>query len=416
MGQEQSRNGQGSRIEGQLDRIESNTKLITEMMPGVRDRPPPLPSKDLDDSPPPSPSSTASTARPVTPPPYMSADSVQRQFDDIRNMLGSLIGRTNDIADEVARRREYEVELPPRPELSRIENLLKRTLSRLGGPDMDDHVPGHSNAPMDTPMTEKPPTSTRTRTGSLYDGSNAIYSDELGSNVKAPANSFVEVYDPKLRRWSSVPSSLLDGYAPEPEFDADFAISNLPPDTPPQEYSLNPVRVPDFIRDRLPRKGDVPPPRPLQHDYAQTEYDASPVQQQAPLPSTKASSTAPPSPREEPDDPTQDMHDLPPIPYRTEQIPEDQQSYWSEDDNDRGPVRQAPPPAPVDLPTPVRSPGQIPQNGFSNGQMGYGPGMRPPMSGPGMMGPGMPPPPGMNGMGRPALPRIAGVRDPISTT
>ena len=55
-------------------------------------------------------------------------------------------------------------------------------------------------------------------------------------------------------------------------------------------------------------------------------------------------------------------------------------------------------------------------NGFNQGPSGYGPGMRPPMGGPGMMGPGMPPPPGMSGMGRPALPRIAGVRDPISTT
>jgi hypothetical protein len=47
----------------------------------------------------------------------------------------------------------------------------------------------------------------------------------------------------------------------------------------------------------------------------------------------------------------------------------------------------------------------------------------PGMSGPGMMGqggrppfPGMMPPPGMMNMPRPSLPRIAGVRDPISTT
>lgn len=393
-------------------------------MPGVRGRPPPPPSKDEDDSTPPSPSSTASTARPVTPPPYMSADSVQRQFDDIRNMLGSLIGRTNDIADEVAKRKEYEVEPPPRPELSRIENLLKRTLSRLGEQDMDDFPPERSNVPMDTPFSEKPPSSVRTRTGSIYDGSNAVYSDELGSKVKAPANSFVEVYDPRRRRWSSVPSSLLDGDAPEPEFDADFAIDNLPPDTPPEDYPLDPVQVPDYIRDRLPRKGGVstqPPPRSLQHDYGteytQTEYDESAsVQDQPPLPPTKDSSTAPPTPREGSEETTQDMQDQPPIPYRTEQIPDDQQSYWSEDDSQRGPVPQAPPPAPVDLPTPVRSPGQMPMNGFNNGQSGYGAGMRPPMSGPGMMGPGMPPPPGMGGMGRPTLPRIAGVRDPISTT
>ena len=324
MGQEQSRSGQNSRIEGQLDRIESNTKLITEIMPGVRERPPPLPSKDEDDSPPSSPASTASTAHPVTPPPYMSEDSVQRQFDDMRNMLGALIGRTNDIADEVAKRREYEAESRRRPEMSRIESLLKRALSRLGDPDVNELLPDRHLAPMDTPIAEKPASSIRTRTGSLYDGSQALYSEDVGPKVKVPANSFVEMYDPVRRRWSSVPSSLLDGYEPEQDFDADFAIANLPPDTPPMEHSLDPVQVPDFIRDRLPHKGPTPD-RPYEGDYASTDYgDRTPIQEQPPLPPSKASSTASSSPPGD-EESLHDMRDHPPIPYRTEQVPEDQQ-------------------------------------------------------------------------------------------
>lgn len=402
MGQETARTGQNSRIESQLDRIEQNTKAITDQMPGLRERPPPVPRKDDDGSPPSSPSSTTSTARPVTPPPYMSADSIQRQFDDVRNMLGSLIGRTNDIADQVARARAYESPIPRRSELERIEDLLKRTLSRLGDREFDA---ASEFAPGKTPMSQhsKAPSSIKTVTGSLYAGSNGVYSDDAGSKIKVPANSFHEDYDPRRRRWSTVPDSLLDGELPSPDFDADFHIANLPPDTPPEEFPLGQVEVPDFIRG-APRRVDGPP-EPYRSEHDRSEYAPTPGQQ-APQPLSKTPSSASPSSQS----PMQGMRDEPPIPFRMEEVPEDQQSYYTEEETPREPSRQLPPPQPVDLPTPVRSPGHLPPPGPS------GMGMRPPFA-PGMPGPmGMLPPPGATEMPRPTLPRIAGVRDPISTT
>ena len=415
MGQEQARGGQNSRIEGQLERIEQNTKLITDLMPGVRDRPPPLPKKD-DDSPPSSPSSTASTARPVTPPPYMSADSVQRQFDDMRNMLGALIGRTNDIAEQVSRAREFEI-IAPRPELARIEGLLRKTLSRLGDSEMniwaDPKTVGVEQPPM--AKRSKPPSSIRTETGSMYGGSEGTFFDQIGAKVKVPASSFHENYDPSRKRWTGIPESLLDGDLPSPDFDAEFQIANLPPDTPPEEYELGRIEVPDFIRGvpRQNRSRSVPPEE-YKSNYEQTEYGTSPQQPPQPFPKDPS----PVSTSTQPDVREHDFADIRPVPVRQDEIYDDEHTEGSvDDDYRRGPSRPAPPPQPVHVPAPVRSPGNLPPN-----QGPPGPGMMPPfapgMSGmPGMPGPmGMPPPPGMGDMPRPNMPRIAGVRDPISTT
>lgn len=99
--------------------------------------------------------------------------------------------------------------------------------------------------------------------------------------------------------------------------------------------------------------------------------------------------------------------DQPPIPYRQEDRYPSEDGQYSEEEGDRGPSRRLPPPQPVDLPTPVRSPSQFPHQQFS--QQGQPMNMRPPF-------PGGMPPPGMGEVPRPSLPRIAGVRDPISTT
>lgn len=419
MGQDQARSGQASQISGQLDRIESNTKLITELMPGVRDRPPPLPSKD-GDSPPPSPTSSTSsieTARPVTPPPYMSADSVQRQFDDMRNLLGTLIGRTNDLAEAVSEPRQYDLTQNGQDRIGRMERMLERALSHLSDSMIDDlekpsRYPAHRGIP---PVYPKAPSiSGSTVTGSfLSKDIGGVYDDEAGLKAPAPPNS--DAHSGRdSQTWSPIPDSLLEPIRPGADFDPEFELANLPPNTPPELYDPKPIAVPDFIRNRARVEEDLPYPPPPQtrqssvfpseEDY-QSEYEATPTQTPAPLPKSPSNRSAidGQSPMKECRDERPDVmpHD--------QAIDDDQQTQWSMDDVPHGDSRRLPPPQPVDLPTPVRSPGQFPASG---------PQMRPPF-GPGMVpGMGMPPmmPPGAGEMPRPTMPRIAGVRDPISTT
>lgn len=387
-------------------------------MPGVRDRPPPLPSKD-DDSPPPSPSSDASTetARPVTPPPYMSADSVQRQFDDMRNLIGTLIGRTEDLAQKVAAPRAVD------ERMGRLEAMLSRALSHLDDSlvdDMDFSRRRPKSEHKASSVHSKAPTAKSTQDGSyLSRGIDGAYPDESIQKAPAPPNS---IYDHDSQTWSPIPDSLLEPIRRGPDFDPEFELANLPPNTPPELYESKPIAVPDFIRNRARAQGPAPaqtPAQPRQEDvysqgeYQQTEYEPTPVQTPAPLPPPKSPSLES-TPREEP---MQDLRDQrPDIMPQDQGIPDDQQTQWSMDDVAHDPSRRLPPPQPVDLPTPVRSPGQL----ASGPQMPqpYGPSV-PPGGGPGMMpGMGMPPmmPPGAGQMPRPTMPRIAGVRDPISTT
>jgi hypothetical protein len=385
----------------QLDRIEDGVKLTQEMLlPGVRDRPPQVPREDEED--PGSPRSDT-TVRLQTPPP-ISADAIAQQFDDMRNLLGTLIGRTNDLA-------------AGEPRLQRIERLLERALMRIGEDDLpppakppsrrdsDDELPPFLFEESDSYR----PSPARTYTGSMYSGSNAMYSDEFGPKIKQPANSFTQSYD-KRKRWSAVPSSLLDGDLPASEFDEEFIMNNLPPDTPASEYDIQPVQIPPHIAEKLNQQRmargqqqQQPYEARVETEYEPSEYteyeDESP-QQEEPITSQSSQDKELPTPPSE--------GDRTPIGFRQEQIPDDDRGYDSSSSYDgRGPIRNLPPPQPVDVPTPVRSPGQLPPPMMQN----Y-PGMRPPF-----MPGGMPPmPPGMGEMPRPSLPRIAGVRDPISTT
>ena len=134
-------------------------------MPGVRDRPPPVPSKDDDDSPPGSPSSisTASTLRPVTPP-TLPHEALNQQFDDMRRLMGTLIGKTNDLASEVARSRSYEVDMSPRgPGMRRIEDLLRRALLRLGDSEFLDEYNLERDQGLQTPRGRMGPVSRTTK-------------------------------------------------------------------------------------------------------------------------------------------------------------------------------------------------------------------------------------------------------------
>ena len=419
-GQDTARRGEDTRLASQLDRIENKVGQIAETLPSLsaeRERPPPVPSKYDDRSPPSSPSSvssTASTARPVTPPPLVLPESLMNQLSDMRNLLGTVIGQNNDLRDEMNRRRSYEVELPPQdPRFRRLEDLLRRALLHLGDTDIAeelDRIPSHPSHPI-TPGGPRAydangrPIEDEYPEGSMYEGGGSIYSDEFNPKVKAPVNSVTSDYARRQNGFSPVPSSLLDGSLGDPEFDDEFAIQNLPSEIPPSPYRSRHVQVPQALSN-LRRKAAPPPPAPREPSIQEEEeyYEEPepspepPVEEpQAPTPVSEVTQPLPRSPSVQS-----------PVPYRDEVPQEPEGDQWDEEDDPGRSARRLPPPLPVDLPTPVRSPRDMPQ----------GPPV-PPFSGPAPFRPwhpGGPTGPGYAEYPRPSLPRAAGVRDPISTT
>ncbi|WVQ86046.1 hypothetical protein IAT38_008214 [Cryptococcus sp. DSM 104549] len=447
-GQEMAKTGQTTRIGNQLDRIERKVTQIAENQSALasRDQPPPVPSKkDEDDeeeqSMPSSPTSSTSsleTARPVTPPPLIIPEVINQQFDDLRNLLGTLIGRQEDLlgrqdmmARELERKRSFDVELPDRgPEMSRLEDLLKRVLQRVGDSEFGDEYQRAGREERRYPASVATPRTEGTRDGSMYEGGESVCSGEFNARGRqAPANSITsEQHRRRHGPPSDIPESLLDGELPSPEFDDEWAIANLPPDTPPREFvSRQSVMPPRFAR-QTPRQAPqmatsaqqpVPQSVPLQHqpiqEYPEEEYYEE--EQDEPITEEYEPSLREPEPEPEPTPvPTpreatpRESPIQPPVPYRTEDDSHDQHQPYSDDVYNRGPINPGPPPQRVDLPTPVNSPRTMPPYQPQPQMMSQG--MRPPFP-----GPGMPPmAPGMSDMPRPSLPRIAGVRDPISTT
>ncbi len=372
-GQNQARQGQTTRVANQLDRIERKVGRIAD---GKGELPPPVPPKG--ESPPSSPSSvsSASTARPITPEAVM-GDAIAKQFEDMRRLMATLIGQNNDILHEAEKRRSLEVELSPRgPGLRRIEDLLRRALLHLGDSEIAAELGRESIHDDQTGRYPEPRVLSEEdldREGSMYPGSEGMYSDEFNPKSKAPANSFTDSYARRRRRpFSAVPESLLEGDLPESEFDEDFAMRDLPPQTPPAEYIIPHAQVPPHIANRTLRT-----PQEMQDEYPEDYSDYS----------TERSE----------EDPQEQQN---PVPYRPVEQSDRGPSEYGDEEGERSPVRRLPTPQPVDLPTPVRSPGAYP----------------PQMSAPYPRGGMPPPPPGVNEMLRPSLPRIAGVRDPISTT
>nr|XP_019051135.1 hypothetical protein I302_01584 [Kwoniella bestiolae CBS 10118]OCF30065.1 hypothetical protein I302_01584 [Kwoniella bestiolae CBS 10118] len=455
-GQEQAKNGQNTRVGNQLDRIERKVNQIAENQNALADRdgPPPVPSKEPDDSPPSSPSSitsttsSTSTARPVTPPPLIIPEVINQQFDDLRNLLGTLIGRQEDLlgrqdemAQELNRRRSFDIELPDRgPGMARLEDLLKRVLQRVGDSEFADELPlldkEKKMYPSSYPATPK---TEGTRDGSMYGGGDSVYGSEFGARGRnAPANSIASSFDRRRKRpMSEVSSTLMEGAVPEPEFDEEFALSGLPPDTPPKEFISRQPPFPRHLVGQRPTQGPAPvQPQPAQPQYfpqpapireqpeeeeyyeeeegqPEPEYEPEPEFEYEPTPVPQADAmteyepTPPPTPREMT---PQQTPMQPPIPYRTDDDYQDDSQQYADEGVQRGPYRPGPPPQPVDLPTPVNSPRNMPP--YQPTQPGMRPGFAPAPSMPAPPIPG----PGMTDMPRPSLPRIAGVRDPISTT
>ncbi|KAK4686714.1 hypothetical protein P7C73_g3410, partial [Tremellales sp. Uapishka_1] len=423
-GQDEAKIGQTSRMSNQLDRIEQKIERMVDSTARPSEVPPPVPRKD--DSPPSSPAlsemsvSTASTARPVTPPPLIMPDAISARFDQMQHLLGTLIGRTDDLQQEINRKREIEIEMsPPRgPTLGRIEDLLRRLLLHSGDSEIAEEMGqgGFYKEPQRVFPDDQPPTPSEaewTREGSFYKGGDSIYSEGM-FKAPAPANSLVSSsarsYGSRLSR---VPESLLDGELPAIDFDEEFAMSGLPPGSPPEEYQAKRSEVPQNLLRRTPRQQPQPTPQqPSREMYPQDPIQEEPEEQYQPSDYTESryeDEPWEPEPEPEPEQEAErpSSRDQTPVPYDNGQmvpVDEDDQDY--SDYEPSRPIRTPPPPQPVHLPSPVRS----------NAGNPYPP--RPPMMQPGFPGSQMGPlPPGaMNMPPRSSLPRIAGVRDPISTT
>ena len=317
----------------------------------------------------------------------------------MRNLIGTLIGKTDDLADEVFRARSIEVELTPRgPGLRRIEDLLRRALQRLGDSEfLDDYDADHQEDFRPPKPPPAPPSVKGSEYGSWYKGSDGVHSADWERKARTPPNSFTDSYTARRQRRSpAIRRSLIEGSIPEEEFDSEaerFAMEDLPPGTPPPEHMIGRSRVPPHIASRFPRQ------QPQEQEQEPEEYEDEPEYEESVITEPLRS----PTPEQIPRSP----EDIRPLPYRPVTM-EDEVSDYSEGEDlpPRPPTRsQAPPPEPIDLPTPVRSGEGLPEQPT-------GPHMRPPYPAGGMP----PPPPGMGNMPRPMLPRIAGVRDPISTT
>lgn len=288
--------------------------------------------------------------------------------------------------DEVARRRSYEVELPPLTGAQkRLEDMMRQILKKLGGgEEYDEYRPEFGSSP-----PPSPPATAYTKDGSMYGGTASLLSEDKGmGKARAPAPSFTSSYDRK-KRFSGVPDSLLNGSIEGGEFDH-YNMDDLPPDDPPREHIIPHVQVPPHLVRHRRQQSETPTPIIPPVIPEEPEYEESipePVEDKRPNQQAYAETQSEsPSP--------------PPVPYKDDTPSEYTDGY------DRGHAYRGPPPQAVDLPTPVNSQRNLPTNG-----PGYMPGMpmgRPPY--PGMM------PPGAMNMPRPSLPRIAGVRDPISTT
>lgn len=440
-GQELAKQGQTTRIGNQLDRIERKVYQIAENKSALASRdppPPPLPSTDSDDesTPPSSPilssssSSSSSTemARPVTPPPFIVPELINQQFDDLRNLLGTLIGRQEELlgrqdmlARELERKRSFDVQLPDRgPGLARLEDLLERVLNRVGDSDFPDEYRPTFEKKKDylashlaTPKTEG------TIEGSMYGGGENMYSSEFdGRGRRAPVNSMSSGY--KRRRLGpseGAPASLTESEIPSPEFNDDFALSALPPTIPPQEFtSRQPQGRPKLFIKSLRQHPQPVPQHVPQHSTAQEyhgpEYNKEEYEPEAEQPITEYEPSAQPDSEPTPypaeETTVQQSPIQPSVPFRTEKDYQDDFRPYQDETYTRRPARQAPPPQQLNLPTPANSPRNMPSY-----HARLGPSMRPPFP-PGF---GMPfPGPGMTNLPRPNLPRIAGVRDPISTT
>lgn len=316
-------------------------------------------------------------------------DAVAQQFEDMRRLLGTVIGQNNDIMQA---RRSYDVDLPPTgPGFRRLEDLLRRALYRLGDSDIMEED-GLDKYPDEYEGLRAQ--SESAKEGSWYRGG-SIYSSEFKTKLRGPDGSYTSEHNRRMRgKASPVPSELLDPYIDSPEFDEDYAMQNLPPETPPSDYVAPKMSLPPHLANHLrnQRHHEEPIPIPYRPASVQTEemYPSEP-----PLPETPRDQT--------------------PVPYHPPLEPEeDSMSQYTDGQQDRAQGRPMPPPQPVDLPTPVGSKENLNLGNFGQGQS-FRPGY-PGQQGMGMGMGGLPHPPGMTEMPRPSLPRIAGVRDPISTT
>lgn len=284
-GQEQTRTGQTSRMTNQLDRVERSSNRIEHKLDRVEgklsrldpmekrlakleeilkessahppivlsDAPPPVPSKDghsrdidedadVDSERPPSPalsdtsSSSSDTERPVTPTathnalPFVMPELLSQRLDDVSNLLGTVLGRTKDIQDQLAEKRESAP-------ATHLENMVLEILHRLNTIQV---LPEGSIAGSvyESEMEE----------GGWYSGNSAIGSDMFDRRRFPNPPPPTAVSSSSSAISMVIPESLLNVNLGQPSYDY-----SLEPDLPVPDrryQGFRPEPVPEWLRAR----------------------------------------------------------------------------------------------------------------------------------------------------------------------
>ncbi|WOO79595.1 uncharacterized protein LOC62_02G003121 [Vanrija pseudolonga] len=290
------------------------------------DQPPPLPSKDsvFAESPPPSPTTSVSTLsdteRPVTPPDFLLPESFNQRMEDMGHLLGLVMGQQKDIIEELAYRRELDAEGP-----ARMEAMFAQILHQL-------EANAYHQKPL-APLPRKRPASSESWSeveGDFYPGSQSVYSGDFGQRTPAPPNTLHSA----TSLLSRIPESLLEDDTLEPEFDEEYEVGNLPPASPAHEQKQYRTEVPEAV---------------VRQRNQQLEYESEVEDEEAAEDVERVLADPAPAPATPPQRP---------IPYRQPQAderPEEETVYRDEQPERRRPTTRAPPPEPVELPTPVNS-------------------------------------------------------------
>lgn len=414
-GQEQVRQGQTTRMGSQMDRIEHKVDRLERIEAKIskladRELPPPVPNKDreLDEDRPPSPAlsdssiSSDETERPVTPPPVVIPDAIHRRLDDMGELLGKVLGQQSDILGQLADIQMTRAATPPPVDLSHMENMLRVIFDELTGLPNSYPTPAQPVQQMRSVTPAVTDVDSQTE-GPWFEGAGSTYS--FDDHVHAPPPSSAP-HSPHAS--SFVADSLLEAPLQYEHFDLQTAMDTLPSPAQAQQYQH--TEMPPWLVQRIAQAHGQQAPS----EYTAMDYDEDyPQTREVPV-TTMADPGKAPSPEKQP-----------------APMPDNVQYYNLAPDSldqdralvsDQRPATRMPPPANVDLPTPINDKrhrdlyDDVPPPPPSKYQYPHDMRAMPPPMGPypptmGPMGPMGPP-----FMSRRGTSRFGSIRTPMSST
>lgn len=258
------------------------------------------------------------------------------------------------------------------PSLERLEDLLLRLLARDGDSECPTGFTGNDYAPAYRAKKAPSPSVLSKRT---FDTAHpdSMYSDEQGARAPAPAPSIDSEYARRQRaRMSGVPESLLEmsSHLTE-ELDEEWEMQNLPPQSPDVDLDPRPRAMPPIMLNRM---------GPERYESSVSEVESRPHRIQPPSEDESSSEAETPRPAQRP------------ILLPRPQSPETVSESTATSTTPSPPHRQF---RPGPVPQPVRLPSPVPLEGY----------------------PSVVPPPSFRpGFPLPQPSRLAGAREPMTTT